>query len=91
MTAKEMLGEFQRHSIIMSVHKPQIKLRTLTVSIMINQTQLGNMQCLKYLDSLITKEAKYTRKIKFRIAIAKMTFNRKKSLFTSKLDLNLRK
>jgi hypothetical protein len=32
-----------------------------------------------------------TREIKSRIAMAKPTFNKKKVLFTSKLDLNLRK
>jgi hypothetical protein len=32
-----------------------------------------------------------TRKIKSRIAMAKAAFNKKKALFTSKLDLNLRK
>jgi hypothetical protein len=34
---------------------------------------------------------KCTREIKFRIAMAKAAFNKKKTLFTSKLDLNLRK
>jgi hypothetical protein len=32
-----------------------------------------------------------TREIKSRIAMAKAAFNKKKNLFTSKLDLNLRK
>ena len=34
---------------------------------------------------------KCTRDIKYRFAIAKVVFCRKKTLFTSKLDLNLRK
>jgi hypothetical protein len=42
-----------------------------------------------HLGSLITNDAKYTREIKYRIAMAKATLN-KKDLFTSKLDLNLR-
>jgi hypothetical protein len=40
---------------------------------------------------MITKDTRYTREIKFRIAIAKAAFSRKKTLFISKLDLNTRK
>jgi len=39
---------------------------------------------------MITNDARGTRVIKSRIAVAKAAFNRK-TLFTSKLDLNLRK
>jgi hypothetical protein len=34
---------------------------------------------------------RWTRGIKSRTAMAKAAFNKKKTLFTSKLDLNLRK
>jgi hypothetical protein len=40
---------------------------------------------------VITNDARCTREIKSRIAMAKAEFNKKKTLFTSKLDLNLRK
>jgi hypothetical protein len=40
---------------------------------------------------MITNDARCTREIKSRIAMAKATFNKKKNHFTSKLDLNLRK
>jgi hypothetical protein len=40
--------------------------------------------------SLITNDARYTRKIKSMIVMAKAAFN-KKTLLTSKLDLNLNK
>jgi hypothetical protein len=40
---------------------------------------------------MITKDARCTREIKSRIAKSKAAFNKKKTLFTSKLDLNLRK
>jgi hypothetical protein len=43
------------------------------------------------LASLVTNAARCTREIKSKNAIAKEAFNRKKTLFTSKLDLNLRK
>jgi hypothetical protein len=36
---------------------------------------------------MITNDAKCTREIKPRIAMTKVAFNRKKTLFTSKLDL----
>jgi hypothetical protein len=36
-------------------------------------------------------DARCTHKIKSKIAMAKATFNKKKALFTSKLDLNFRK
>jgi hypothetical protein len=39
---------------------------------------------------MITNNARCTREIKSRIATAKAAFNKKKALFTSKLDLNLR-
>jgi hypothetical protein len=38
-----------------------------------------------------TNDARHTCEIKSRIAVAKATFNRKKTHFTSKMDLNLRK
>jgi hypothetical protein len=40
---------------------------------------------------MITKDARYLREIKSRIALPKAAFNKKKNLFTSKLELNLRK
>jgi hypothetical protein len=42
------------------------------------------------LGSLITSDTKCTREIKFRIAIAKTTFN-KNTFFTSRLGFNIRK
>jgi hypothetical protein len=41
--------------------------------------------------TMITNDARCTREIKPRIAMAKAAFNKKKNLFTSKLYLNLRK
>jgi hypothetical protein len=56
----------------------------------IDQKQLENVEYLNYLGSVITNDARYTSEIKSRIAIAKAAFNRKNTLFISKLDLNLR-
>ena len=49
--------------------------------------QLGNVECFKYLGSLLTNDGRCTREIKSRIAMAKAAFSKKKTLFTSKLDL----
>jgi hypothetical protein len=40
---------------------------------------------------MITNDARCTCEVKFSIALAKTAFNNKKTLFTSKLDLNVRK
>jgi len=58
---------------------------------MIDQKQLENVECLKYLRSMLTNDGRCTCEIKSRIAMAKAAFSKKKTLFTSKLDLNLRK
>ena len=58
------------------------------VTIMIDQKQLENVE---YLGSMITNDGRCTREIKSRIAMAKAAFSKKKTLFTSKLNLNLRK
>jgi hypothetical protein len=39
---------------------------------------------------MITNDARCTREVKSRVSMGKATFNKKKTLFTSKLDLNLR-
>jgi hypothetical protein len=49
------------------------------------------VEYLNYLGSIITSDARCTREIKSRIAMAKAAFNKKKNFFTSKLELNLRK
>ena len=61
------------------------------VTIMIDQKQLENVECFKYLGSILKNDGRCTCEIKSRIAMAKAAFNKKKTLFTSKLDLNLRK
>jgi hypothetical protein len=51
----------------------------------------GNLEYLNYWCSMITKDAINIHEIKSRTAMTKATFNKKKTLFTSKLDLNLRR
>jgi len=61
------------------------------VKIMIDQKQLENVESFKYLDSILTNDGRCTCEIKCRIAMAKAAFNKKRALFTSTLDLELRK
>jgi hypothetical protein len=58
---------------------------------MIDQKQLENVECFKYFGSMLTNDGRCTCEIKTRIVMAKAAFNKKKNLFTSTLDLNLRK
>ena len=58
---------------------------------MIDQIQLESVEYFNYLGNMITNDEICTREIKSRIFMAKATFNRKKTLFTCKLDINLRK
>ena len=53
---------------------------------MIDQKQLENVECFKYLGSMLTNYGGGACEIKSRIAMAKDAFNRKKTLFTRKLD-----
>jgi hypothetical protein len=50
-----------------------------------------NVEEFNYLGSMITNDARCTWVIKVRIAMAKAAFNKKKTLFRSKLDSELRK
>jgi len=58
---------------------------------MIDQKQLENVECFKYLGRLLTNDGRCMCEIKSRIAMAKAAFSKKKTLFTSRLDLNMRK
>ena len=58
---------------------------------MMDQKQLENMESFKYLGSILRSDGRCTCEIKCRIAMAKATFNKKRALFTSTLDLELRK
>ena len=58
---------------------------------MIDQKQLENVECFKYLGSMLTNDGRCRCETNSRIAMAKAVFSKKKTPFTSKLDLNLRK
>jgi len=69
----------------------RISSQRLPVKIVINQKQLENVKSFKYLGSILTIDGRCTCEIKCRIAMAKAVFNKKRALFTSTLDLELRK
>jgi hypothetical protein len=69
----------------------RISRQPMPVKIMIDQKQLKNVECFKYFGSILTNNGRCTCEIKCRIAMAKATFNKKRNLYTSTLDLGLRK
>ena len=62
----------------------------LLIQIMIDQKQLDNVVYFNCLGSMVTNDARCAREIKSRISKEKASTN-KNTLFTWKLDLNLRK
>ena len=68
-----------------------ISRQPLPVKIIIYQKQLENVESFKYLGSILTNDGRFTCEIKCRIAVAKAAFYKKRTLFTSTLDLELRK
>ena len=86
------LGRY--YGIEMNVGKTKvmrISRQPFPVTIKIDQKQLENVECFKYLGNILTNDGRCTWEIKSRITMAKASFNKKKTLFTSKLVLNLRK
>jgi hypothetical protein len=55
------------------------------------ENRLGMWKSSINLGSMITNDARCALEIKFRIAMAKAELNRKKTLFSSKLNLEIRK
>jgi len=68
----------------------RISRQPFPVKIMIDQKQLENVESFKLLGSILTNYGRCTCEIKYRIAMAKAAVN-KRALFTSILDLELRK
>jgi hypothetical protein len=60
------------------------------VQIMMDQKHPENVEYFKCFGSVITNDARCAREIKSMVVMEKATFNKKKNIFTSKLDLNIR-
>ena len=69
----------------------RISRQPFPVKIMLDQKQLENVETFKYLCSILTNGGRCTCEIKCRIAKAKVAFNEKRAVFTSTLDLKLRR
>jgi hypothetical protein len=69
----------------------RISIQPVPLKIMIDKKQLEKVESFKYLGSILTNDGRRSCEIKCRIAMAKTAFNRKRTLFTSTLDLELRK
>ena len=69
----------------------KISRQPFPVKIRIDQKQLENVESFKYLGTILTNDGRCTCEIKCRIAMAKAAFNKKRTLFTSTLDLELRR
>ena len=69
----------------------RISRQPFPVKIMIDQKQLESVESFKYLGSILTNDGRCNCEIKCRIPMAKAAFNKNKGLFTSTLDLELRK
>ena len=67
----------------------RISRQPFPLHIILDQKESNNAEYFNYLGRIITNDARYTREIKPRMAMAKEAFN-KKTLFATKLDLNLR-
>jgi hypothetical protein len=61
------------------------------LQIMLDQYQLQSVEYFNYLGSMITNDVRCAREIKSSFAMVKSAFNRTKTLFTNKLDINLQK
>ena len=62
-----------------------------SLQIKVNNRELKEVDHFKYLGSVLTGDGYCTREIKMNIAIAKEAFNRKISLLTNKLNIELGK
>jgi hypothetical protein len=69
----------------------RISRQPFPVKLMIHQKQLENVESFKYLGSVLTTDGICACEIKSWIAMAEAAFNKKRALFTSKMDLELRK
>jgi hypothetical protein len=90
----KLIGIGRSYETEMNVEKTKV-MRILrqpfSVTLIIDNKQLNIVEYFKYLGSTLTNDGRCTCEIKFRTAMAKAALNKKRVLFTSKMDLELRK
>jgi hypothetical protein len=69
----------------------RISRQPFPVKTMIDQKQLENVESFKYVSSMLTNDGRCLCAIQSRIPMAKAALNKKRALFTSTMDLKLRK
>jgi hypothetical protein len=95
---QDMIGELTEiegcYGMEMNVEKTKvmrISRKPFPVKIVIDQKQLENVEYFKYLGSILTNDGRCTCEVKCRIAMARAVFNKKRIIFTSTMELELRK
>jgi hypothetical protein len=68
----------------------RISMQPSPIKIMIDQKQLENVEYFNYLGSMITNDARSTREIKSRIAMAKAAFSKKKKMVKHQIGLKFK-
>ena len=84
----------RKYGMEINIDKSQVmrvSRRNESLQIKVNTGELKEVVHSKYLGSVLTIDGHCTREIKMRIAIAKEAFNRKMSLLTGKLCIELKK
>jgi hypothetical protein len=82
----EIGGCYGMEMIVEKTKIMRISSQPFPVKIMIEQKQLENVEYFKYLGSNLTNDGRCTCEIKFRIAMAKAAFNKKRVLITSTVE-----
>ena len=84
----------RNYGLEINIHKShvmRVSRSNKSFQIKVTNRELKEVDHFKYLGSVLTRDGYCTREIKMRISIGKEAFNRKISLLTSKLKIDLRK
>jgi len=87
----EIVGCFGMKMNVENRKVMRISRQPFPVKVMIDQKQVQNVESFKYLGSILTNDVRCACEIKCRIATDKAAFNKRKTFFTSTLDLEMRK
>ena len=82
----------RKHGMEINIDKSQVmrvSRSNESLQIKVNNRELKEVYHFKYLGSVLTRDGYCTKEIEMRIAIAKEAFNRKMSLLTSNLNIEL--
>ena len=83
---------YSLHDMEINIDKSQVmkvSRSNESLKIKVNNRELKEVDHFKKFGSVLTRDGYCTREIKMRIAIAKEAFNRKMSLLTSKLNIEV--